>query len=266
MSRSPVLFAIYGQPDGQSSYQPHLWVLALPCSRTWKTSCVRRFTSDQEGMCTVSTFLPTCLQLMGTSFIHSFLPPIASIVSFLPNECSARYLSTRQSTCMVSVFRVISSCPTTPLKRKPSGHSSSPFCLRRTHPSIVSRLWITCASLHSYLPIFVFLVVSSNRILLKSDPPPFVFFISVTSHTAHPPPLLFSLSRILNSASQTGRAHLLLISTTPGQAGGALGVITLEDIIEEIISEEIVDETDRYEDNQSKRRAKRMTTAAVMRG
>lgn len=71
---------------------------------------------------------------------------------------------------------------------------------------------------------------------------------------------------LFDSPSQTGRAHLLLISATPGQAGGALGVITLEDIIEEIISEEIVDETDRYEDNQSKKRAKRMTTAAVMRG
>ncbi|PPQ83850.1 hypothetical protein CVT25_000909 [Psilocybe cyanescens] len=65
---------------------------------------------------------------------------------------------------------------------------------------------------------------------------------------------------------QTGRAHLLLISRTPGVAGGAIGVITLEDVIEEIISEEIVDETDRYEDNQSKRRAKRATTSAVMRG
>jgi len=65
---------------------------------------------------------------------------------------------------------------------------------------------------------------------------------------------------------QTGRAHLLLISRTPGKPGGAIGVITLEDIIEEIISEEIVDETDRYEDNQSKRRAKRLTSAGVMRG
>lgn len=40
----------------------------------------------------------------------------------------------------------------------------------------------------------------------------------------------------------------------------------VNDVFQEIISEEIVDETDRYEDNQSKRRAKRMTTATVMRG
>ncbi|KAG9104679.1 hypothetical protein FRC06_000065 [Ceratobasidium sp. 370] len=65
---------------------------------------------------------------------------------------------------------------------------------------------------------------------------------------------------------QTGRSHLLLISTDPGQPHGALGVITLEDIIEEIISEEIVDETDRYEDNRHKQRAKRQSTAAIMRG
>ncbi|KIP08564.1 hypothetical protein PHLGIDRAFT_69148 [Phlebiopsis gigantea 11061_1 CR5-6] len=65
---------------------------------------------------------------------------------------------------------------------------------------------------------------------------------------------------------QTGRAHLLLISNTPGKEGGAIGVVTLEDVIEEIISEEIVDETDRYEDNHSKKRARRLKDASVMRG
>ncbi|GBE79332.1 DUF21-domain-containing protein [Sparassis crispa] len=65
---------------------------------------------------------------------------------------------------------------------------------------------------------------------------------------------------------QIGRAHLLLLSNTPGKEGGALGVLTLEDVIEEILSTEIVDETDRYEDNHSKRRAKRSFDLAVMRG
>ncbi|KAJ8079442.1 hypothetical protein PM082_013780 [Marasmius tenuissimus] len=66
---------------------------------------------------------------------------------------------------------------------------------------------------------------------------------------------------------RTGRSHLLLISKTPGESGGALGVVTLEDVIEEMIMEEIVDETDCYEDNVSKRKVTRQpTTSSGMSG
>ena len=47
---------------------------------------------------------------------------------------------------------------------------------------------------------------------------------------------------------QEGRSHMVLVSSQPGEDYGALGVLTLEDVIEELIGEEIVDETDVYVD------------------
>ncbi|RIA87027.1 hypothetical protein C1645_696416 [Glomus cerebriforme] len=47
---------------------------------------------------------------------------------------------------------------------------------------------------------------------------------------------------------QEGRSHMVLVSDDPGGDGGAIGILTLEDVIEELIGEEIIDETDVYVD------------------
>lgn len=47
---------------------------------------------------------------------------------------------------------------------------------------------------------------------------------------------------------QEGKSHMIVVSDTPGEPTGALGVLTLEDVIEELIGEEIVDESDVYVD------------------
>ncbi|ANB13544.1 Mam3p [Sugiyamaella lignohabitans] len=47
---------------------------------------------------------------------------------------------------------------------------------------------------------------------------------------------------------QEGKSHMIIVSDNPGEPYGALGVLTLEDVIEELIGEEIVDESDVYID------------------
>ncbi|OAP56322.1 hypothetical protein AYL99_09501 [Fonsecaea erecta] len=47
---------------------------------------------------------------------------------------------------------------------------------------------------------------------------------------------------------QEGKSHMVLVSEYPGEDHGALGVVTLEDVIEELIGEEIVDESDVFVD------------------
>ncbi|RMD43429.1 hypothetical protein DV735_g1785, partial [Chaetothyriales sp. CBS 134920] len=47
---------------------------------------------------------------------------------------------------------------------------------------------------------------------------------------------------------QEGKSHMILVSEYPGEDHGAVGVVTLEDVIEELIGEEIVDESDVFID------------------
>ncbi|KAL1998765.1 hypothetical protein VTN02DRAFT_5604 [Thermoascus thermophilus] len=47
---------------------------------------------------------------------------------------------------------------------------------------------------------------------------------------------------------QEGKSHMVMVSEYPGEDHGALGVVTLEDVIEELIGEEIIDESDVFVD------------------
>ncbi|KAF2870431.1 hypothetical protein BDV95DRAFT_496690 [Massariosphaeria phaeospora] len=47
---------------------------------------------------------------------------------------------------------------------------------------------------------------------------------------------------------QQGKSHMVLVSDFPGEPRGAVGVVTLEDVIEELIGEEIIDESDVFID------------------
>ncbi|KAG0253762.1 hypothetical protein DFQ27_007234 [Actinomortierella ambigua] len=59
---------------------------------------------------------------------------------------------------------------------------------------------------------------------------------------------------------QEGRSHMAMVTSEPNGYGVPIGVITLEDVIEELLGEEIVDESDVYVDVHNKIRVVRRPT------
>ncbi|KAI1315942.1 hypothetical protein EDD11_000192 [Mortierella claussenii] len=62
---------------------------------------------------------------------------------------------------------------------------------------------------------------------------------------------------------QEGRSHMAIVTSEPGGFGVPMGVVTLEDVIEELLGEEIVDESDVYVDVHNKIKVIRKPTRNV---
>lgn len=105
----------------------------------------------------------------------------------------------------------------------------------------------------SRIPIFLpneprnFIGMLLVRILISYDPEdclPVSHFPLATLPETSPNT---SCLNILNYF-QEGKSHMCVVSEEPGSSLGAIGVLTLEDVIEELIGEEIVDESDVFVD------------------
>lgn len=85
------------------------------------------------------------------------------------------------------------------------------------------------------------------RVLISYDPEDALPVASFPLATLPETGLDTSCLNILNYF-QEGKSHMIVVSEKPGEPTGAVGVLTLEDVIEELIGEEIVDESDVYID------------------
>uniref|UniRef100_H3CAP6 Metal transporter n=1 Tax=Tetraodon nigroviridis TaxID=99883 RepID=H3CAP6_TETNG len=85
---------------------------------------------------------------------------------------------------------------------------------------------------------------------------------TITQFYRHPMHCVFSdtkLDVMLEEFKRAGKSHLAVVQRVNSEGEGdpfyeVMGIVTLEDVIEEIIKSEIVDETDLYTDNRNKRR------------
>ncbi|CAF89853.1 unnamed protein product, partial [Tetraodon nigroviridis] len=84
---------------------------------------------------------------------------------------------------------------------------------------------------------------------------------TITQFYRHPMHCVFSDTKldVMLEEFKRGKSHLAVVQRVNSEGEGdpfyeVMGIVTLEDVIEEIIKSEIVDETDLYTDNRNKRR------------
>ncbi|ODV62658.1 Mam3p, partial [Ascoidea rubescens DSM 1968] len=85
------------------------------------------------------------------------------------------------------------------------------------------------------------------RVLISYDPEDALPVSAFPLATLPETPPGTSCLKILNYF-QEGKSHMVVVSESPGETTGAIGILTLEDVIEELIGEEIVDESDVFID------------------
>eukprot|EP00173_Palmaria_palmata_P004403 Plantae.Rhodophyta-Palmaria_palmata.ctg5911.p1 GENE.Plantae.Rhodophyta-Palmaria_palmata.ctg5911~~Plantae.Rhodophyta-Palmaria_palmata.ctg5911.p1 ORF type:complete len:481 (-),score=110.70 Plantae.Rhodophyta-Palmaria_palmata.ctg5911:206-1618(-) len=123
---------------------------------------------------------------------------------------------------------------------------------------------------HSRIPVYagsrdnIFGVLFAKDLILldPEDCVPIKYVLSFFNRTLLLVYATTPLDEMLNIFKRGG-GHLALVQHvsekgTPEQSHETLGVCTLEDLIEELIGEDIVDETDVYADNVNRRRVRRM--------
>ncbi|KAG0337871.1 hypothetical protein BG000_004845 [Podila horticola] len=115
---------------------------------------------------------------------------------------------------------------------------------------------IVCAG-YSRIPIYRyddpsnFIGMLLVKRLITYDPEDHITVRQFTINSLPEVPPNTSCLDILNFF-QEGRSHMAMVTSEPGGFGLPIGVITLEDVIEELLGEEIVDESDVYVDIHNK--------------
>ncbi|XP_045546879.1 metal transporter CNNM1 [Salmo salar] len=93
------------------------------------------------------------------------------------------------------------------------------------------------------------------------DPDDCTHLKTITQFYKHPMHCVFNDTKLdaMLEEFKKGKSHLAIVQRVNNEGEGdpfyeVMGIVTLEDVIEEIIKSEILDETDLYTDNRSKRR------------